>query len=280
MKIITYLVVFCSTTAFAQVDPMTIPLWENGAPGFENRKDEPELAEDYWVKNIHNPSITAYHPPAGKANGTAVLICPGGGHRLLVINAEGRDAALYFNELGVTAFVLKYRLGREEGSPYNFQGHPRQDANRAIRMIRSRAKEWNINPEKIGIMGFSAGGEVASMVSYESGDGESNAVDPTNRLNGRPNFQVLIYPGPYGIPDEIPAGSPPVFMLVANDDRGSSGPVVKLINGYREANIPLEAHIYSKGGHAFNMGYRTELKTLASWPQRLTDWLTDNEYLD
>ena len=94
-----------------------VPLWENGAPGFESRRDEPEEAEDYWVKNVHNPTLTAYLPDEDKATGAAVVICPGGGHRMLVFNAEGVDAAKYFQKLGVAAFALKYRLGREEGSP-------------------------------------------------------------------------------------------------------------------------------------------------------------------
>jgi acetyl esterase/lipase len=141
--------------AEAEEPPQQIPLWPNGAPGFENRRNEPEQARDYWVKNIHNPSITAYLP-SGKATGAAVLICPGGGHRELVFDAEGRDAAVYLNSIGVAAFALKYRLGREPNSPYSVQKHPREDAYRAMRLIRSRAKEWNIDPNRVGILGFSA----------------------------------------------------------------------------------------------------------------------------
>lgn len=267
------------TISHSQETSQVISLWEGGAPGFENFKDEPEKAKDWWVKSIHNPSITAYFPATNNANGTAVVICPGGGHRELVFDAEGKDAALYLNKLGITAFVLKYRLAREKESPYSLDVHPRQDALRAMRLVRSRAEEWNINPDKIGMLGFSAGGEVVSLVSYPSGKGDKKAKDIVDRLDGKPNFQILVYPGPLGIPDKIPNDAPPVFMVVANDDSCCSGPVVKLINGYRKANIPMEAHIYAKGGHAFNMGYRTELKTLSSWPQRMADWLSDNGYL-
>src|SRR3984957_10859582 len=105
------------TGLHAQSDSLVLPLWKNGAPGFENRKNEPEEAKDYWVKNIHNPSITVYFPPADSANGTAVLICPGGGHRLLVYKAEGVDPAKYLNKLGIVAVILKYRLAREPNSP-------------------------------------------------------------------------------------------------------------------------------------------------------------------
>ena len=121
-------------------EPLVVPLWEKGAPGFEERRHEPEQAKDYWVRNIHNPSITVFPAPKEKANGAAVLICPGGGHRLLVYKAEGVEPAQYLNDLGVTCFVLKYRLARETNSPYSLQIHPRQDAQRAMRLIRSRAK--------------------------------------------------------------------------------------------------------------------------------------------
>src|SRR6185437_13078682 len=141
-----------------QEQPRQIPLWPNGAPGFENRRGEPELAKDYWVRNIHNPSITVYLPPKEKATGAAVVICPGGGHRLLVFKAEGDDPARYLNSLGIAAFVLKYRLAREEGSPYSLEKHPREDGQRAMRLVRSRAQEWGLDPNRIGIMGFSVGG--------------------------------------------------------------------------------------------------------------------------
>src|SRR6187551_3592077 len=118
---------------FSQDKGLKISLWENGAPGFENRKNEPEQAKDWWVRNVHNPSITAYFPE--KPNGVAVLICPGGGHENLVFNSEGRDAAEYFTSIGVTAFVLKYRLAREAGSPYKLETHVKQDVERAMRLI-------------------------------------------------------------------------------------------------------------------------------------------------
>src|SRR5579871_1484084 len=109
-----------------------IPLWPNGAPGFENRRNEPEQAKDYWVKNIHNPSVTIYRPAPGKANGAAVVICPGGGHRLLVFKGEGEDPGRFLASNGVTAFALKYRLGREENTPYSIEKHAREDGKRAM----------------------------------------------------------------------------------------------------------------------------------------------------
>ena len=209
-----------------------------------------------------------------------MLICPGGGHRLLVFNGEGVDPAKYLNSIGVAAFALKYRLGREQGTPYKVEKHPREDAQRALRLIRSRAAEWGIDPNRIGVMGFSAGGEVASMLAFTPGAGDSNAADPIDRLNSRPDFLVEIYPGPLGIPDTIPKDAPPAFLLVANDDRGASRSIASLLQKYREAGVPVEAHILARGGHGFNMGNRSKLKSVKGWPQRLGDWLDDNDILD
>jgi acetyl esterase/lipase len=153
------------TSLWAQTEPTVIPLWPKGAPGFENRRNEPEQAKDYWVRNVHNPSLTVFLPPKDKANGAAVVVCPGGGHRLLVYTAEGIDPAKFLNSLGITVFVLKYRLGRDTLSPYKIDVHARQDGLRAMRLVRSRATEFGLDTNRIGMMGFSAGGEVVDMVA-------------------------------------------------------------------------------------------------------------------
>ena len=264
--------------ARAQAKYFVVPLWENGAPGFEQRRNEPEVAKDWWVRNIHNPSIMVYQPEQGKANGAAVVVCPGGGHRELVINPEGRDAAQFLTGIGVTTIVLKYRLMREDNSPYTIE-NVKQDAYRAMRIVRSRAKEWNIDPARIGMLGFSAGGEVVTLIAYADGTGDKNAPDPIDRLNGKPNFQMLVYPGPWGIPDVVPADAPPAFLLAANDDECCSEPIVKLIQKYREAKVPMEAHLLAQGKHAFNMGDRSQLRSINTWPQRMADWLSDNGWL-
>src|ERR1041384_7190094 len=144
-----------SATALAADEPQVISLWPNGAPGFDDRRNEPEIVKDASVQNIHNPSLTILRAPKEKANGAAVLIVPGGGHRQLVFKSEGIEPAKYLNDLGVTAFVLKHRLARETNSPYSLQIHPRQDVQRAMRLIRSRAAEWNLDTNRIGAMGFS-----------------------------------------------------------------------------------------------------------------------------
>jgi acetyl esterase/lipase len=270
---------FISISVFAQDSSIVIPLWQNGAPGFESRKNEKEEAKDWWVRNIHNPSLTVFLPPKEIATGTSVVICPGGGFLSLVFNAEGRDAAKFFNSIGVAACVLMYRWFRVENSPYKPE-HVKQDIFRAMRLVRSRAKDFNIDTARIGVMGFSAGGEVAGWVSYYFTDKNYSNADAIDKVSARPAFQVLIYPGPLAVPDSVSSSSPPTFLLAANDDECCSEPVVKLLEMHRRAKVPVEAHLYAKGNHAFNMGNRSSLTTIKTWPQRLIDWLKDNGWLD
>ena len=264
--------------ALAQPEPQVIHLWPHGAPGFENRKDIPEQAQDYWVKNINNPSVTVFMPSKEKANGCAVVVAPGGGFKELVFDAEGKQAAEFLNSIGVTVFVLKYRLPKEENSPYSLE-NVRQDAHRAIRLVRSRADEFHIDPKRIGMLGFSAGGAVIMMVAFDKGDGDPQAPDMIDRLNGRPNFQMLVYPGGTA-PKKISADAPPAFLICANDDEyGCDKVTLDLLQKFRAANVPVEAIFLAKGKHAFNMGKRSPLITINTWPQRMADWLTDSGFL-
>ena len=266
-------------TALLGAEPLEIPLWPEGAPGFEARRSEATVARDYWVKNVHNPSLTVYLPPRDKATGAAVVIAPGGGHRLLVFRAEGEEPAVYLSRLGVAAFALKYRLGREEGSPYSIEPHAREDGQRAMRLVRSRAAEWNVDPARVGMMGFSAGGEVVSMVAFGGAPRDPGARDPVDRLSSRPDFVIFVYPGPLGVPEAVPKDAPPAFLLVANDDAGASGVVASLFQKYRDAGAPVETHVLARGGHGFNMGDRSSLASVKTWPQRLADWLADSGLL-
>ncbi|MBK0377796.1 alpha/beta hydrolase [Mucilaginibacter segetis] len=270
------MLLLCTIAANAQ---QVIPLWTNGAPGFEQLRNQPEQAADYWVKNINNPSLTVYAAPADKATGAAVVVCPGGGHRLLVYEHEGVDPAKFLNSLGVTVFILKYRLGRDTNSPYNVDIHPRQDGYRAMRLVRSRATEWGIDTNRIGMMGFSAGGEVVDMVAFKDTKGNPKATDPINRANAKPNFIIQVYPGPSYIPESISTDAPPAFLVAANDDACCSVSIINLLQRYRDAKVPVEMHLYARGDHAFNMGTNRKLKSINNWPQRLADWLEDSGYL-
>jgi acetyl esterase/lipase len=264
--------------AMAQSKPQVISLWEKGAPGFEDRKDIPEQAKDYWVRNINNPSVTVFLPPAGKSNGSAVVVAPGGGFRELVFHAEGEQVAEFLNPLGVTVFVLKYRLPAEQGSPYSLD-NVKQDAYRAIRLVRSRASEFQIDPNRVGMLGFSAGGAVVMMVAYDKGDGDPKAADPVDRLNGRPDFQMMVYPG--GNPPAIvPPDTPPAFLICANDDEyGCDKVTLDLLEKYRNAKVPVEAIFFARGKHAFNMGDRSAYAAIRNWPQRMAEWMGDSGFM-
>jgi acetyl esterase/lipase len=267
------------TFLFAQSDSLVLPLWKNGAPGFENRKNDPEEARDYWVKNINNPSLTVFFPPAGIANGTAVLICPGGGFRLLVFKSEGIDPAKFLNKLGITAIILKYRLPREPNSPYSLDKQPAEDAYRAMRLVRSHAQEWKIDTARLGMWGFSAGSEVVDAIAFTSGTGNPSASDTVDRLNGRPDFIIQVYPGPLFIPDAVPSTAPAAFLIAGNEDACCSVTAIGLMEKYRAAKVSVEAHIIARADHAFNMGYRSSLQSIKNWPGLLTSWLQDSKLI-
>jgi acetyl esterase/lipase len=271
---------FVGVVAARADEPLVIHLWEKGAPGFESRRDEPEVVKGGSVSNVHNPSITVFPAPRDKANGAAVIIVPGGGHRQLGFVGEGVEPARFMNDLGITAFVLKHRLPREPNSPYSLDIHPRQDIRRAMRLIRSRAAEWNLDPKRIGAMGFSAGGETVAMLVYSPSAGDPQAADPIDRMDCRCDFQISIYPGPLGIPSgSIPDDAPPAFFVVANDDVSHVGAVLDQVSKYEQAKRPVECHLYAKGGHGFTMGARSKLASIKSWTQRLADWLADSGLL-
>lgn len=269
---------FLSLQLLAQDSNRVIRLWKNGAPGFENRKDIPEEAKDWWVHPIHNPSLTVFLPPKEIATGAAIVICPGGGFHNLVFNSEGKNPAAYFNKLGVAVFVLKYRLFRMENSGYT-EEQPKEDIFRAMRLVRSMAAEFNVDTARIGVMGFSAGGEVAGWVSYGYKEKHYTKGDAIDQLTARPAFQVLIYPGPLAVPQSVDATAPISFLCAANNDDCCSEPIIKLAQMHRAVKVPVELHLYASGDHAFGMGAKSPLTSIQAWPQRLTEWMTDSGLL-
>ncbi|HTD21955.1 MAG TPA: alpha/beta hydrolase [Terriglobales bacterium] len=268
---------FCTllaTVAFA-AEPKVIPLWPGVAPGSENSKyEETQITVQDGTKRISNvthPTLTAFLPDAATANGTAVIICPGGGFRWLSFDHEGAELARWLNSIGVTAFVLKYRVMRtgdeDEKDPAKAAERKKAviplaiaDGQQAVRLVRAHASEWSIARDRIVLLGFSAGGYVAAGATVQH-DAES-----------RPNFAAFLYPG---TPDDLtaPADAPPLFMVQADDDK-TVPPLehsIHLYEAWKKAGISAELHIYSRGGHGFGM-HKKGLP-VDTWPDRFRDWL-------
>jgi acetyl esterase/lipase len=282
-KILPLLLALLSSAALAADEtPAEIHLWPNGAPGFESRANEKEVVTMHEepgaapfpvTSNIQNPSITPFLPPAGTIPTAAVIVAPGGGHRFLPMGFEGDDLGKWLSEHGVAAFVLKYRLARETNSVYRIDVEALQDAQRAIRLVRSRAKEWNINTNAVGMLGFSAGGEVTYLAAMHYDDVLTNAADAVDLISSRPDFQALIYPGTSS-KITVNSNSPPAFLACASDDRPDiSQGLPEVYLKFKAAHVPVELHIYTKGGHGF--GIRDRPLAVSSWQFRFYDWLAD-----
>ena len=276
-----------------------IDLWNGKVPGAIHNESHKQIVDsaDNWTKMrlITDPTLDMYPAPAETANGTAVIICPGGAYWGLAIEHEGSQVAEWLNSMGVTAFVLKYRLPDNSIMKDKSIG-PMQDGQRAIRIVRRQAKEWGINPEKIGIMGFSAGGHLASTLSTHFNE---KVYKPEDSISARPDFSLLIYPvismdssithwgsrvnllGGTPSPEQVKhfsnelqvsAETPPAFMIHSLDD--NAVPVQNSI-GYalsmREFNIPCELHIFQTGGHGYGLG--RSANTESNWPEVCHKWL-------
>ncbi len=280
MKSLLLVALFAAAPLLAADLPQAIPLWANGAPGSEARKTEAEKTEPNSVNviNVHNPSLTPFLPAAGKGTGLAVIIAPGGGHAKLCVGHEGYALGQWLQEQGIAAFVLKYRLSKEADSPYTLEGHAMDDARRALRTVRSRAQEWGIRPDRIGILGFSAGGELAAFSAMKSDSGKADDADPIERVSSRPDFQALIYPGKSGL-FTVEPGMPPVFIACGYGDRPDIAEgMASLYLKYKAAGVKAELHIYANAGHGF--GYRHGTKTAAgAWVNRFREWLVDSGLL-
>ncbi len=263
-------------------EPKEILLWPKGAPGSEGKSglEKIRIAEtgDHVISNIHNPSITPYFPTPEKATGAAVVIVPGGGHRELWIDHEGYNPARWLSDRGIAAFVLKYRLAKDENSTYTVEQHSLADIKRAFGLIRSRAKEWGIDTARIGVMGFSAGGELASLAAMRFDKGKSSAADGIDREISRPAFQALVYPGGSD-KFEVTKNSPPLFLVGGYNDRADIAEgMAQVYLKYKQAGIPTELHIYAKAGHGFGIRKGNQ-GAVAGWPERFAEWLADEGFL-
>jgi acetyl esterase/lipase len=262
--------------------PAEIPLWPGGAPGSEGKPAKETVTTsasgELSVSGIHNPSITPYLPPTDKATGLAILVIPGGGHRMLAITHEGYNVAEWLRDRGIAAFVLKHRLAREAGSTYRIEVESYADTERALQLIRSRAAEWGIDPARVGALGFSAGGELVTMASTRFTAGDPAGKDPLERQDSKPAFQALIYPGRSG--DIQPTkDSPPAFLAAAYNDRPDiSEGLAEAYLRFKRAGVPAELHIYSTGGHGFGLR-RSNTRPVGRWMARFEEWLTESGFL-
>ncbi len=257
-------------------------LWPNGAPGSEGKMAEEAMrlssGGERVVSSVHRPSLTVYLPSKESATGAAVIIAPGGGHRELWTDHEGHNIAKWLSGRGVAAFVLKYRLAREKESTYTVEGHALADTQRAIRLTRSRATEWGIDPERIGVMGFSAGGELAALASVRYQAAGENPTDPIERQSSKPAFQALIYPA---IPRDMPLSkeTPPAFLVCGENDRQNiSQGLPELYLALKRAGASAELHVYAGVGHGFGMRETTK-GAVTSWPVRFHEWLDSSGFL-
>lgn len=274
---ILWLMMLACLQASAQQTGPSIPLWPNGAPGSESRRAEPETVRDTYISNVHAPSLTVVPADPRHANGAAVIVVPGGGHRILVWMNEGVHAAKALNRFGVTAFVLKYRLARDPGSNYSIEGDGAADLRRAVRWVRANAAQYGVDPKRIGVMGFSAGGELVSLVA--DNPAPPAGTDALDKVSARPDFQVLIYPGPLGVPAKAVQSAPPAFIVAGSLDKCCAPPAIGLYQQLTAAGVSAELHMYADTDHAFNMAQRSERVSIAHWPDRLADWLSDGGWL-
>lgn len=294
MKTTPFLLVALLTASLSRpahsTDPLTLDLWQDSIPGPPSITNGPEMdltkptdtliAGRRIIKlgNVSKPQIQVHLPAEDRANGGAVVICPGGGFSILAWDLEGTEVAEWLNELGFAAIVLKYRVPTSRhGTPGNWQG-PVMDTQRALSVTRSRAKQWNIDPERIGVLGFSAGGNTAAMAAIKNGNRLYQATDDQDQAPCTVNFAILIYPAWLAEDDgslksdySVGKDSPPMFFVHAADDRVTCQSSVALFAALNRVGVPAELHIYPTGGHGY--GLRPTEQPVTHWPKQAEVWL-------
>lgn len=266
-----------------------IPLWPGVAPGDDGNMgpehdstkhapNAPPRTEVIRLADVSHPTVTVFRPEAGKANGAAVVVCPGGGYHILAWDLEGIEICEWLNSIGVTGVLLKYRVPGRGGQRYTA---PLQDAQRALGMVRQQAKTWDLDPQRIGILGFSAGGHLAAAASTNYAERTYPAVDEADQQSCRPDFTVLIYPAYLIVKEEpgrlapeikVDANTPPAFLVMTMDDQIGVDNVFTYARALKNNKIPCEAHVYPQGGHGY--GLRPSANTVCTWPQRAAEWMT------
>ena len=260
--------------------PLAAPEGDSSKPGEGLVAGRPVIR----LANVGEPSLTVYRPDPDRANGAAVVVCPGGGYHILAWDLEGTEVCEWLNSIGVTGLLLKYRVPRRaDRDPYEA---PLQDAQRAIGLARQHAAEWGIDPARIGVLGFSAGGHLAANVSNNAAKRAYPTVDEADALGCRPDFAVLVYPGYLvdrtrddAVNAGLPVGShtPPTFLVMSQDDPVRVENVLGYAQALQQAKVPFELHVHPKGGHGYGLR-RTELP-VTRWPDRAAEWLEAGGWL-
>jgi acetyl esterase/lipase len=257
---------------FAASAPIVVNLWPDLKvdAGQEVWVERGKGTIDRAVSNVHQPTITVYVPSKERATGAALVIAPGGGFDHLAIDKEGHDVAKWLSQIGVAGFVLKYRLPKTKDASYTVET-ALADTQRAVRIVRSRAKEWNVDPNRVGLMGFSAGGTLVALAGTKYDAGKSGAADAAERESCRPDFLVSGYGA---IPPDVTvtSGTPPAFLVHADDDRLSAERSVNFYLALKRAGVSAELHVYARGGHGF--GIQNSGLPVASWSKRLEEWMS------
>jgi acetyl esterase/lipase len=283
-----------SVSLAAAESPAVLDLWPGSAPGEKGDvgpekevEAKPGQRQVKRLTNVSKPTLTVFKPAKEKDTGAAVVIAPGGAYNILAWDLEGEEVAAWLNGIGVTGVVLKYRVPRRSGEPSDKPPlGPKQDAQRAVSLVRSRAKELGIDPSRIGMLGFSAGGHLTAWAATNSGQRSYEPTDEVDKASCRPDFAVLVYPGylvERGKPDQlspdvrVSKDTPPCFFAHAYDDGVSPENSVRMFLELKKVKVPAELHVYSTGGHGF--GLRQEGKPCATWPRRCEEWMTAQGWL-
>ena len=301
-RLATFIVLLLVCPVKGAEEPLVLPVWPGAVPGDYGTigpervraPSEAPTKNAKWITNVTKPTITIFRPAKDKNTGAAILICPGGGYWNLAWDLEGEEVAAWLNTVGVTGLVLKYRVPRRPGQPEPLPAPgPLLDAQRAVSLVRSRAAEWGIDPNRIGIVGFSAGGHLAVATATHFDQRAYEPIDEIDKISCRPDFAVAVYPGylieqhPAGVEINkdvlapyirIPKETPPIFLVHASDDTmaGAENSVVMYL-ALKRANVATELHVYAHGGHGF--GVRKSSLPCSTWTDRCVAWLQNQGML-
>jgi len=297
VRSLAFFVLLTVALSAGAAEPDVLKVWPGDPPGPPAKVDGPEFDRQKTndrlvggktvmkITNIADAEIHVYQPPEDKANGAAVVICPGGGYSILAWDLEGTEVAEWLNSIGVTGIVLKYRTPTGlHGDPGKWQG-PVMDGQRAISLVRSKAKDWNLDPKRIGVLGFSAGGNLAAHVAVENGNRQYEPIDKVDETSCAPDFALLIYPAYIVEKDgslkpefHVDDKTPPIFFAHAADDPVTCLSSIVLSGELKKAKVPTERHVYRSGGHGY--GLRPTDEAVTHWPERAGKWLAESGYLN